>query len=384
LVFVIFADPNSKNPKIPKISGMRKNFYLPLAIVLLCSIMVVALFYIKIPYYIKSNGIVQPLNEWRLEKTPDGKIINSTKNHLTNSISTFSATEFLRGDLVGFSILEQNNMNKRINEGDTIGYMSSYEEELKLLQIKRELEEQKRLRDIYITGEKPEIVEVAYQGMVQAEEQFETQKKITERLKALHIDKIIADQEYELALNEYNTKKQQVAITKANYESLLTGAKKEELAMVDATINNLAEQIQQITKRIQAFTIVSPISGTLIANKREIILIEQELETMARVISLDSMILIMPVELGMLGYFEKGSPITFSSPMGAETITANVYQIEREIRDINQRQMVFVTSIINQSSNYLLPNLKVDAQIDGGEITLAQYIVRLSKTVVSN
>jgi hypothetical protein len=111
---------------------------------------------------------------------------------------------------------------------------------------------------------------------------------------------------------------------------------------------------------------------------------EIELETMARVITLDSMILITPVELGMLEYFKKGSPISIQSPFGNQPIIGHVHQIEREIRDINQRQMVFVIAIIDKNNAELMPNLKVDAQIDGGEITLAQYITRLSKTVVSN
>lgn len=359
---------------------MKKNIILPLTAFLLICIFLLALFYIKIPYVIKSNGIVQPALEWRLDKTIDGKIINTLKNHLTNTVTSFSATEFQRGDLVQFSISNKLHINSLINENDTIGYISSHEENLRLLQLKRELEENKRQKEVFLTGEKPEVVAIAYQEMLMAEQEFDTQQKIINRLKSLHDEDLIADQEYELAQNDFNIKKQQVAITRANYQSLISGAKKEEIALIDAAIHYLTLQINQTEKRIDALTIVAPLSGKMISNTREL----TEMETLARIISVDRAILIMPVEIGLLDYFQQNDSISFKSPSGNINFRGYISHIDSEIHQLSQRQMVFVTSEINKTNHLLLPNLKVTAQIDCGNITLFQYIIRLSKTVYSN
>ncbi len=359
---------------------MRRRFILPVIVVVVLILLYSALFYIKIPYIISGNGIVQPALEWRLDKTIDGKIVNSLKNHISNTVPIFSATEFQRGDLVQFSIAPNILVNSFIQQGDTIGYISSYEEVLKLLQLKRELDEKKRLREVYLTGEKPEAVEVAYQEMVSAEQEFDTQKKITERLKSLHDAQLIADQDYELATNDFNLKKQQVAITRATYQALISGAKKEDIALIDASIHHLNEQIAHTQSRLDNFFIITPITGRLMANSRETL----ELESLARITSTDSMILLMPIDISQLSYFQEGQRVSFVSPFNNQTVNGYVHSIDREIQQLNQRQTVFVTAIIKDTTNLLMPNLKVSADIDGGEITLAQYIIRLSKTVYNN
>ncbi len=359
---------------------MKKKIVLPAAVILFLCVSSFSLFYIKIPYTINGNGIIKPTYEWRLDKTLDGRIVNTLKNNLTNTVPEFTATEFQRGDLVEFIISRNLGINIKVFKGDTIGTINSYIESLKLLQMRGELEEKIRLRDVYLTGEKPENVEIAYQEMVRAEQELLTQQKITERIKTLHNEQLIADQEYEISQNDLNNMVQTAAIKRASYQSMISGAKKEEIALVDAAILQLRSQIEITEKRIDAFTITAPITGILLPNGREI----TEMESLARIISVDSTIIVLPVDISELQYIKTGSTVKCLTPINKTELLGYIYHIDNEIQQLNQRQMVFVASVIDYKQNDIMPNLKVSVKIETGEITIAQYFTRLLKTVYNN
>ena len=122
------------------------SIYLRLILALLVVVFISAIaVYIEIPYNINTRGIVMPIAEWRLERLPDGSILNTERNNQTNRISYYSVLEFQRGDHAEIILNESIFSGNSVNKGDTIGYIRSFEEERRLLTLQNGLEEQKRL-----------------------------------------------------------------------------------------------------------------------------------------------------------------------------------------------------------------------------------------------
>jgi multidrug resistance efflux pump len=367
---------------------MKSKKYLLPGVLLLLAILLFAIFYVKIPYTVTTNGIILPVTEWRMEKSSDGVIVSILKDNLTNTIPAFSSTEFQRGDNVVFSLSNNLILNQPVRKGDTIGVIHSHLEEYKLVELTGALEEKKRLRDVYLSGDKPELLAATFEQMKLAEAEFRTQERLLARMRTLHQEGVIADQELELAENEHMVKQQQVNISQANYNAQLVGLKKEEVALVDAAIYTLQQQVEYTLQRLEALTIKAPISGTLtiqspISGSMSAPLSNiSNTENLVRIIDNREMALLMAVELSHLPYIEKGMPVTIASGFINDTITGEIKYIDINLEQLNQKQAVLVSGIINTQS--LLPNQKVKANIHCGYVTIAEYIVRLSSTIYNN
>jgi multidrug efflux pump subunit AcrA (membrane-fusion protein) len=347
---------------------------------LITVIVIVAIIQIKIPYYIESNGLVKPALEWTLEKTPDGLIINTLRNNANNTIAHFSTTEFQRGDHTTFELHPTNSAQSAIQKGDTIATIYSHLEHYRLLELERELLDNQQQKLVLLSGDKPALINAAYEEMLLAESEYQTQQKLMERTQSLHEVGVVADLEYELAKNEYNIKRQQVNITKARYQSLMEGSKKEEIAMVDARLSALHKQIENLQQRLQAFTILSPINGWGLTDLNRF----AENELLAHIYNRDEMTVIMPIEMSQLKYLSEGMALLLDNGLREDALTGEIKLISQKAELINQRQVVFVSSLVSDKQHRLKPNMKAKVKIVVGDISVLQYILRLVSTVYHN
>ncbi len=349
-------------------------------IILFILILIPAIFFIKIPYTINGHGILYPSMEWCLEKASDGTIINTLKNNLNNTIPSYSATEFQRGDHVVFVNKNEQLINRHINAGDTLGVISSHLERFKLLELKGDLQEKLRLKEVTLTGEAPERIRAAEQEMIKAQTDFDAEQRLYQRANILRDQDVISEEEYELALNSYNLKKQEINIARANYDVAMAGSKQEEVNRIDAIIDAINEQIENINKRLDAFNIVSPISGILSPGIPPASI---ETEILARVMQYEQMVLLVPIELSKLKYVQEGMTITITDEM-LNKPKGKVIFIDNETYDLNRRQAVFIGSLFENSNYQFKPNQKVQASIEYGKISIAKHIEIIAETIYRN
>ncbi len=359
---------------------MNSNIRLLVTGALIAIVVIFAIIKIKIPYYIESNGIVKPALEWTLEKSRDGLIINTLRNNTNNTIPQFSTTEFQRGDHTSFEIHPTNSAQALIQKGDTIATIYSHLEHYRLLELEREFLDNQQQKLVLLSGDKPALVNAAFEEMLLAESEYQTQQKLIERTKSLHEMGVVADLEYELARNEYNIKRQQVNITKAHYQSLIEGSKKEEVAMVDARLSALHKQIENLQQRLDAFTILSPIDGRSLTDLNRF----AENELLAHIYNTDEMSVIMPVEMSQLKYINEGMNIIIDNGLRENALIGEIKLISNKAELLNQRQVVFVSSVVADNQHRLKPNMKTKVKIDAGEISILQYLIRLATTIYHN
>jgi multidrug efflux pump subunit AcrA (membrane-fusion protein) len=359
---------------------MKLNKRLATIGALIFIVITVLAFKIKVPYYIESNGVIKASVEWKLEKTSDGIVISTLRNNLNNTLPFFSTTEFQRGDNVTFELFTSFKSGMSIRRGDTIATIHSHLEYFKILELEKELINQQQQREVLLSGEKPALIDVAYEEMRLAEAEFETQEKMFERTAALHQEKVIADLEYELAYNEYMVKKQRVNITKADYLALIDGSKQEEVDLVNAQISAIKNQIANLEKRLDALTIVTPIDGIWLTDLNNM----EENQTVAHVLKTEEMAVVMPIELSQLPYVKEGGGTLLNTGLREYPLEGTISLISDKVEHLNQRQVVFVSATFENEKALLKPNMRAKVKVDAGEVSLWEYLRRLALTVYHN
>ncbi len=347
---------------------------------LFAGVTLVAAVYVEIPYNINTKGVIMPAREWRLDRLSDGTVLNTEKNHLTNKISYYSVLEFQRGDHAEFIVNEDLFATRAINMGDTVGYIRSWEEKRRLLSLTGALEEQERLLEISLSGEKQEEINAARERLVLSEREYETQKRLVTRMEALHKTGVIADEAWELALNDYLVKEQNMNIARSVLEVVSTGSKPEEQELIRANIENYRRQIGQTRDRINAFNILAPFSGTIIRQQWP----EQDVESIIRVADMERLVVSLPVDLYQLAYIENGNPVNIRINSRRTLYRARVVDVDNTVQFIDQRQNVFVTAIVEEETDMFIPNMLVQAEIICGKVSAWDYLKRMFKVIFEN
>ena len=356
---------------------------LKLFLVLLFVLVLAGLFFlpvIHIPYNVRSQGIVYPIREWVLTKADEGLLTHTLHDHFNQAVSYHAITEFQRGDHGEFVLHEDVFLKDRIMENDTIGYLRSNEEQRLLMELSGQLEVNRRMLEVYATGERPEDVAVARERMNLARSEYETQLKLMERADRLLKEEVISPQDHELARNAFEIKRLAFEIARSEYEAIQAGAKPEQLELARAEIRSLESQIDQINARLDAFIIRAPFSGIILREG-------PDMDTTGRIVRVadnTAYIAVIPVETHYLPYLSTGQKITLTPEAREQPVMATIEAIGNSVQVINRRQNVFITAVLDEHPAYIFPKMRIRAEINTGKITPREYAARLIKTIYAN
>ncbi len=338
--------------------------------------------YIELTYTVSSKGLLYPGKEWVLSRTTDGNLINSLKDNFNNSLIDYTVTEFQRGDMASFAVRPQVLQKKQIEKGDTIAIIQSQNELLRITELRGELAVQQRLLSVYASGERLQDIEVAYQQMILAQNEVKAQQRITERNRILYEKRHIPEEEYEVSLNELNIKEQEYLIAQTQYESLKGGAKPEQIELIQANIESLKQQIEQINRLMDAYTITSPINGIIIKQQGT----NTSYETILRVAQTTEYVIKIPVNVYQLPYLETGQKLNFHTPGTGEAFSAYIAGFDNTVQMIDGRQKIFLTAVTDLPANefQFFSNTLVDVSIPSAPVSLGNYLKRLVNEVYNN
>ena len=350
-------------------------------------IIIVFSFYIKIPYTISSKGLIYPVKEWTLSKTTNGNLLNVLKDNRTNTINHYSVTEFDRGDASEFILNKDIFKTNSVNKGDTVGYIISNDEQLKLLELEGKLVTEKDLYSVYSTGQKPEDIQHQKELLDLAFQEMLSQQKIFERINKLYKDSLISKNDYEVAFNDLNVKEHKYKIAQSSLSSAETGAKSEQLNLNKSLIQSLEYQIEQTKKKIKSNTILSPISGAIVKqkasnvdNKGNLV----DIDNIIKVVDTSSLLAVLPVEFYEINHLKNGGKVIFNFNLNTGTIEGNIIDIDNTIQMLSRREVIFVTVEITKKAEQAKINMIVDADIDCGIINMKEYLKRLFNAVTEN
>jgi hypothetical protein len=288
------------------------------------------------PYLVTGKGIVLPAGEWALQRTADGNIMSSYKNHKTGAVEHYGLTEFQRGDVAAFKINKQLFELGYVKAGDTVGLVASNEEQRQLIQLTGDLGILNNELLFYTTGQKPEDVETALEELKLAEQELETEKKLLTRSAELHRDSVISDQEFEIAENQLQVKRIRKQIAQARYQSVITGDKPEQALLLEAKIRAVEMQVDQIRERLQAFNFLSPFNGMVVYDRGA-----EASHTLIRLADTSSFVAILPLKALHMEEIINGQTATIKQ--GAIQIPGRIIAIDNVSQFVDGRQAFYVT-----------------------------------------
>lgn len=239
------------------------------------------------------------------------------------------------------------------------------------MELEGELRVLQAERVFHTTGQKPEDVERAGREVSLAHQELETQQKLTARSKVLLRDSVIPLQQYEIDFNELKVRELAVSIAEARLMSITTGEKPEQAELIDAKVQAINWQIDQLKARISYFTLLAPISGMVVMDR-----FMDGSERLVMIADTSVMVAVAPVRMSDVGHLRRGDRVRTIPINGNVTVSGTVRDIDNVARPIDRHSAVFITAVLD-SSNGIMPGSVENMEIIGHPLTPRQYAVKL-------
>ena len=344
-------------------------------IVVISIIVLLLILPIKLNYTLYVKGKILPCKEWIIYKGTDGRLTSLLTNYKTGINQSYDVTLFDRGDAMKFTFDSALRSGAQIKNDDTIAVLYSNENERQIENLKGLIAAAKASLLLNATGEKESIIKQEKKNLEYAIRQTNEQKKILDRTEALFNKGLVSQEEYELVKGNYDLNEINIAISKARLEAVETGVKKEQIGLIKSQIIFLEKELDVMQKRFKGFTITSPING-IISRKTNS-------DTLMIISDVSEFVLLTPVKVNDKKYISDSAQVDVLINQTRQNITANVYEIDNNVKIINGIQVVTVTSKIDGNSQDLYPSLMVDCYIHTGSLSPLQYLFRVWNRMVN-
>ncbi len=319
---------------------------------------------------INSLGEILPGKEFHLIRSQDDKIVMILKNNLNGTVERYSIISVERGDAIKMSLDNSIKVGGFVNPGDTICKLISAETMYQIVRLEGLISTEIATLNFYKTGEKTAIIEEAKGRLELAQQQLEYQGKVLERMKILYEKNLISPQEYETAENLFKLYQANVSIARAQLDVLETGAKPEQIKLIETKIESLRNELNALKQKAQSYIITSPISGVIFKFSSG--------DTILSMADTSIFCCFIPVNVAERAKIRNGQTVEVKS---SEIIQAKIDAVESSVRVINFKQMVLVRAIIENKNENLIPHLVVKCRIKVKKVKLLDYVYSFAKQI---
>lgn len=207
---------------------------------------------IRLPFAINSVAKILPARQWFLSRGNGGEILINTVNNINGINYSSRLYSFERGESIILDINPSLENGQTVKKGDTLGIIYSSSRQGNLIKLKGELQVLTATLKANTSGDKKTIVREAQERLAQAKVEFEKQNKVVKRLKALYEKHLVAEADYQTALDELNVLAKAVNVREAELESSLSGEKDEEINMLREQIFAVENELTFLQQQIDS------------------------------------------------------------------------------------------------------------------------------------
>ncbi len=346
---------------------LNRFHYIGFAVVLLALLFFLP---IKWHYSIETTGKIVPAKEWVLQKTNDGSLIATLADNRNGFVQNYSVIQIQRGDATRFQMSPSLNEKRVVMALDTIGSIHSYAVLADLTELEGDLIVAKATLRTQLVGEKAAIIEEARQQLALAQERAALLRKRFLRQDSLFHRNLVSLEEYELVQSEAEVAAIEVNIAEVQLQTVTTGAKPEQIKMIEAEIQSIEDDIRIRKSQVEAFTLQTPISGRIYRSFTS--------DTLLTVCD-TSFVLIMPLNWKHREYLNPGQTVSLKS--GGPQLTAKILRIEDIVKILDQEQVYMAVALIEGKSETLTPNLIIPCTVRCSSVSSFHYAIRLIKSL---
>ncbi len=315
---------------------------------------------------VKAPGKVMPVKEWRLIQAEDGALRATLQDHRKGTVDAYAINRFERGDAIQFNLNDDLFDQRFLSVGDTVGTIYSTEIDIRLTELQGELAAQEASLRMYGAGEKPALIEEARQGILRAESRTKEHSSVLSRLRRLHSQSLIAEEELEAAESLQQVYIADVAIAQAQLKARETGARKEQLDLTRTEMEALQGSIAALQKRLQFQTIISPISGYIARSFAP--------DTLLTVRDTTGFLVLIPVAWKNQPLLNVGNAVEVTIPETNTSVTGILLDIGDAIHRVNGEQVVPAIAFVEGYHPNILPGILVNTIINGNRVPLSTYV----------
>jgi len=326
---------------------------------------------VKIPFSFRATGIVYPVKKWSLKTDMNGNYEGELKNYKTGVIEDLTSYKFRRGDIARLQLMPYFENNSFVKEGDTLGYIYSKYMDEQIEDLNNNLNVETKLLESSASGEKESILENLNQKLIYAQEQFDLTRKNYDRTKILFQDSLIPQSEYEISESAYENAKTAIQIARSEYEVARTGAKPEDLRLIQERIDSYKNEIEFYNEMKKDYVLKSPFSGKMIFDLYSLNPVEY-----ISITDTSEYILYAPIKFNYRSYLKLNSVVGFTVPGTETSLIARVMEISNNVEFIKTSQVVFTMSQIDDPSDIIFPGLTVQCKFVCDQVSPWEYAKR--------
>ncbi|MEM8484403.1 MAG: hypothetical protein AAF564_02585 [Bacteroidota bacterium] len=323
---------------------------------------------IEVPCNVVAEGKIVPAKLWTLYKGTDGQLFANTINYKTGVSEGFSVAQFERGSEVRFSLSEQMAADRTVAIGDTVGIISDSNIEERLVVLEGELAILQANYAVDQAGAKEPVVQEAEQRLALSRIEAKEQSGIVRRLEQLFSQQLVSEEEYEVAKNKEAALQIAVSIAEAQLASTQMGAKPAYLNMIRTQIFALENEIGALRKRINAFTITSPVAGSVARSFSS--------DTLLVIRDTSALIAFMMVKLSDVQALEEVESVEITVPGQTNPFIAAVFSLDREVHVVNGEQVLIALAVLDDADASVMPGMAVRSAIACQKSTPLGFVKR--------
>jgi hypothetical protein len=339
-------------------------------ILVIAAMLVIALILIfvpvRIPHTLSAYGRLLPAREWVLVRTDNGQLISMLRSNSSGVVEQYSITQPERGDAMQFVLSPSVITGATVEEGDTIGWVTSPELAQQLAALQGALDVAHAALASARSGDKPAVVEQARGALAQARASYDEQDHLHARQAELHKRKILSDEEFELSRDRLAVLRSAVVVAEAQLAAVTSGLKTEDVRQSASQVTALESEIEALRARMNRFTHVAPLGGMLRNPHAE--------DTLLAVQDEKTQVFLLPIHIRDCGRLKVGKEIRFDIPRTSLSGVAVLRRIDRTVQYVGGEPVCIVTAEVSGDTRALRPGLVARCVVECPPLTLGEYL----------
>jgi len=322
--------------------------------------------FVSVSRTVSIAGKILPAREWLLAKNNQGGVLATFSDYLRGNVDTYTVVSIVRGDAFRFSLKSTLKPGDTVSPGDTVVRIESHELTRELDRLSGELSVARATLASTKSGEKQAIVQQAQRELVLAREDSALQTALFIRQDSLYHKDLVSREQYDLARSAAQVAAITCAIAEARLQTVTTGAKPEEIRMIESQISGLERQIETLSSQLGALTLVSPLAGTYLSSPGT--------DTLCTIED-TSHVALIPVPVEYLSRVVPGQPVTLRVPPHWQACGGRLARVDRQVRIVNGRQVVMAIAVLNAGTPALPSHLVMVGTIETDRVSPAHFLL---------
>ncbi len=253
-------------------------------------------------------------------------------------------------------------VGETVAAGDTLLVINSTLNRGLLAEAASDLKKAEADRRLLLSDPKVEAVATKRSEIKEAEAVYEAARKELNRVKELHKQQLISEDEFERASAAFNVATSVWNSRKSELKLLRSAPKAEEVEKIDAEIEKLRSRVAYLDEQLNASVIVSPFAGTMVGTSNP-----NDILHLART---DSLVVEVKLDESDLDILSPGSDMQLR--VHAFPSIKNFGKVIK----LKLSPSLMAVATVPNANNFLLPEMTGYAKVDCGKVSLAGLSLR--------